>query len=255
MLPKLQIQLAQIKKAYEEQTSSQHDKFLARERALYESILGYQQEVQALGRDQELQAEALMKEQMKVIGLEQKLAELEQEKAKAHEQKTPLPEIKEEGPQSQQEEAADAMSRFGPGDRRERALSSHIVSHHLRVSSRKASAPRVPVDNESEGNFSTTLFSSDPRKSRAQRSYSNFSTGSKLNVNITGISERQLEQLITSQENGPAKIGLLSRLVARLRSKHSRLLVQFNDLKKSSEDKIRLLTKALDREKNRRLKV
>ena len=47
----------------------------------------------------------------------------------------------------------------------------------------------------------------------------------------------------------------MSRLVARLRSKHSRLLVQFNDLKKSSEDKIKLLGKALEREKNGRLKV
>lgn len=107
----------------------------------------------------------------------------------------------------------------------------------------------------SDGNFDTTQFSSDPRKSRAQRSYSNFSAASKLNVNITGISEKQLELLIVRQENGPEKIGLLSRLVARLRSKHSRLQVQFNDLKKSSEEKIKLLTTALDREKERRLQV
>ena len=82
------------------------------------------------------------------------------------------------------------------------------------------------MDNESEGNFNTTAFSSgDLRKSRTRnvRSYSNFSGGSKLNVTINGICEKQLEQLIIAQENGPEKIYLLSRLVARLRSKHSRL--------------------------------
>ena len=88
-----------------------------------------------------------------------------------------------------------------------------------------ASIPKVPpvIDDESEGNFNTTLFSSDPRKSRTKRSYSNFSSGSKLNVTINGIGEKQLEQLIIAQENGPEKIYLLSRLVAKLRSKHSRL--------------------------------
>ena len=40
-----------------------------------------------------------MKEQMKVIGFEQKVGELEKERAKAHELKLQLPVIKEERPQ------------------------------------------------------------------------------------------------------------------------------------------------------------